>query len=182
MRTVTYGAACSLDGFIAREGGGLDWLRFTPDAQGLMQAAWDGVDTILMGRRTFDAAAASGGGDGGGAGDGGEAPRLRSYLFSRTLARSPHASVELVRDGAGDFVRDLKRRPGGRIMLMSGGDLARSLFAAGVIDEVALNVHPVLLGSGVPLFRDAGAPVDLQLVACRALAADCVSLTYRVKP
>jgi dihydrofolate reductase len=81
---------------------------------------------------------------------------------------------------AGAFVRDLKRRPGRGICVMGGGELARSLFAAGVIDEVGLNVHPVLLGAGVPLFHDAGR-IPLELIESRVIAGGCVLSTYRVR-
>lgn len=172
MRTVTYGAACSLDGFIARVDGGVDWLLFTNDAQAVMQAYWQRIDTILMGRKTWDVAAAQGHGSGSG---------LRTVVFSRTLEKPPSAGVELVRDDPGGFVRRLKAEPGKDICVMGGGDLARALFAAGVIDEVGLNVHPVLLGSGVPLFVDSGRQTDLELVASRTMEQGCLDLRYRVR-
>jgi dihydrofolate reductase len=65
--------------------------------------------------------------------------------------------------------------------MMGGGDLARSLFAADLIDEVGLNVHPVLLGAGVPLFTDAGRRVPLELISSRCITGGCVYSTYRVK-
>ena len=81
---------------------------------------------------------------------------------------------------AGSFVRDLRRQPGKGIVVMGGGELACSLFAAGVIDEVGLNIHPVLLGSGVPLFRDAGR-IPLELAESRVMDGGCVLATYRVR-
>ena len=54
MRTVTYGAACSLDGFIAAADGGLDWLHFSRDVQAVMSDYWKRIDTVLMGRRTWE--------------------------------------------------------------------------------------------------------------------------------
>jgi len=62
-----------------------------------------------------------------------------------------------------------------------GGNFATSLLQAGVIDEVGLNVHPVLLGSGVPAFLDPGRRVDMELTECRQLDGGCVLVTYRVK-
>ena len=63
---------------------------------------------------------------------------------------------------------------------MGGGELAQSLFAAGVIDEVGLNVHPILLGSGVPFFRDAGRRISLVLAESKVIDGGCVLSTYRV--
>jgi riboflavin biosynthesis pyrimidine reductase len=65
--------------------------------------------------------------------------------------------------------------------VLGGGELARSLFEGGLIDEVGLNVHPVLLGSGVPLFLPMSRPVELTLRECRVLKSDCVLLRYGVK-
>lgn len=178
MRTVTYGAACSLDGFITAADGAIDWLHFSRDAEEVMAAYWTGVDTVLMGRKTWEVANAMGGGGGG---DTGAMSALTSYLFSRTLRGNPPAGVNLVSDDAGDFVRDLKARPGKGICVLGGGELARSLLEADVIDEVGLNIHPVLLGGGVPLFGDAGRRIPLDLVDARRIDGGCLLATYRVR-
>jgi len=176
MRTVTYGAACSLDGFIARPDGSVDWLIFTADVSAVMTEFWKDTDTMLMGRKTWDFAAAQT--KGGGTGFG----KIETYVFSRTLTADPHPDVRLVREDAGAFVRALKARPGKGICVMSGGNFAASLFAAGVIDEVRINVHPVLLGAGIPLFTDPGTQVNLTLTECRPMKRDCLLLSYRVAP
>jgi dihydrofolate reductase len=173
MRTVTYGAACSLDGFIAPADGSMDWLHFSRDVQQYMKTYWASIDTMLMGRKTWEVAAAQGGGGGGGM------RGITTYIFSRTLPSAPRGA-HLIRDDAGEFVRRLKEEPGKGICLMGGGELAQSLFAAGVIDEVGLNVHPILLGSGVPFFRDAGRRIALELAESRVIDGGCVLSTYRV--
>jgi dihydrofolate reductase len=176
MRTVTYGAACSLDGYITGPGGSIDWLHWSDDVQAIMADYWKTVDTILMGRKTWEFAAAQGGGPA-------ELPAgaPRTYVFSRTLETIDRPGVTLVKTDPGAFVRELKDRPGGDICVLGGSDLARSLLAAGVVDEVGCNIHPVLLGSGVPLFVDSGRRVSLELKECRALEGGCVYATYRVK-
>src|SRR5688572_27276771 len=60
MRTVTYGAACSLDGFIAGRDGAIDWLHFSRDVEEVMGEYWSTVDAVLMGRKTWEFAAAQG--------------------------------------------------------------------------------------------------------------------------
>jgi dihydrofolate reductase len=173
MRTVTYGAACSLDGFIAPPDGSMDWLHFSRDVQEFMKTYWESVDTVLMGRKTWEVAMAMGGAGGGGTGG------ITTYVFSRTLASVGHGA-HLVREDAGEFVRQLKEQPGKGICVMGGGELAQSLLAAGVIDEVGMNAHPILLGSGVPLFRDAGKRIALELTESRVIDGGCVLSTYRV--
>ena len=176
MRTVTYGAACSLDGFITAADGGMDWLHFSPDVHAVMGAYWKTVDTILMGRRTWEFAATQGGGDAT-ASD----PAITTYVFSRTLKSIDRPGVRLVSSDAGAFVRELKEKEGRGICVMGGGELGTALLAAGVVDEVGLNIHPVLLGSGTPLFRDARRHIALELIENRTIDGGCVLATYRVR-
>ncbi|WP_181365304.1 dihydrofolate reductase family protein [Arthrobacter sp. HMWF013] len=190
MRTVTYGAACSLDGFIADSDGAVDWIHFSADVEQYMSEYWSTVDAVLMGRRTWEFAAAQGvGGEPGseagpapeaGSLEGSGIPAVATYLFSRTLSQAP-PGTELVSSDAVDFVKTLKRQPGKGICLMGGGELAGSLFEAGVIDQVSLNVHPVLLGSGVPFFRDLKGRIGLELTESRGLDGGCVLMVYRVR-
>jgi dihydrofolate reductase len=184
MRTITYGGAVSLDGFLAGADGAIDWLHFTKDVQQVMTDYWKNIDTILMGRKTWEFAAAQqrpsakstkktkrrpprG-------------PAMRTYVFSRTIKSIDEPGVELVADNAVQFVRKLKHQPGQEICLMGGGELATSLLGAGLVDEVRLNIHPVLLGSGIPTFRDPGHRVKLKLTECRRMEADCILASYEV--
>jgi dihydrofolate reductase len=105
---------------------------------------------------------------------------VKTYIFSRTLRQAP-PGAEIVSSDAGEFVRRLKQQPGKGICLMGGGELATSLFEAGVIDEVGVNIHPVLLGTGVPLFRDPGRRIALELAESRAIDGGCVLSTYRLR-
>ena len=173
MRKVIYGGACSVDGYLTDRGGSIDWLHFSKEVEQIMARSWANTDTILLGRKTWEVAAAQGGG-------GGSMPGVKAYLFSRTLTAAP-AGAELVSTDAGDFVRTLKSQPGKDIIVMSGGNLAASLFRAGVIDEVGLNIHPVLLGAGTPAFLDPGTRLALELSECRQLDGGCVFVNYRVK-
>jgi len=175
MRTVTYGAACSLDGFITGPDDNIDWLHNSNDTAEILRQYWEGVDTILMGRKTYDFSLTLGGAP--------QMPGIKAtYVFSRTLRSIQTPGTELVSTDPADFVRELKRRPGKNICLLGGGELAQPLMAAGLVDEVGLNIHPILLGSGTPLFRDAGHRVQLRLTESRAIDGGCVFLNYRVQP
>lgn len=172
MRKVIYGGACSLDGYLTDRDGGVGWLHFSKDVQKIMEQSWASADTILFGRKTWEGAAAQGGG--------GATPGVKGFVFSRTLTKAP-TGVELVSTDAGAFVRNLKAQPGKAIIVMSGGNLAASLLQAGVIDEIGFNIHPIVLGGGVPALLDPGAPVTLELTECRQLDGGCVLVIYRVK-
>jgi dihydrofolate reductase len=179
MRIVSYGVACSLDGYIAAEDGSIDWLHFSKDAQDIMSDYWKSVDLMVMGRKTWDVSVAMHGG-------GSKRKRARkadekisTYVFSRTLTQLDAPGVRLVSSDPGEFVRHLKSTDGKGICVLGGGSLAQALFEAGVIDEVGLNVHPVLLGAGVPVFRDARR-IQLSLKESRVISGGCVYSNYRI--
>lgn len=180
MRLVTYGAACSLDGFIAAADAAIDWLHFSADVQRATATYWATVDTVLMGRKTWEVAKALANTGGEGSGSPDATKDITTYIFSRTLGSGSVRDAHLVASDAGAFVRELKLQPGKGICLMGGGKLAQSLFAAGVIDEVALNIHPVILGAGIPFFRDPGRRIPLTLKESRVIDGGCILATYRV--
>jgi dihydrofolate reductase len=174
VRKVTFGGANSLDNYLARADNAVDWLMWGEEAAAVMADFWKTIDTVLMGRKTYEVALRSGQGDG-------AYPGVQTYVFSRTLKEGPNGGVTIVSGDAGEFVRDLKQRDGKDICLMGGGELARSLFEAGLIDEIGFNIHPVLLGSGIPLFHPMSRQIDLDLRECRAFKNGCVLVSYRVK-
>jgi dihydrofolate reductase len=184
MRTITYGGAVSLDGFLAGADGAIDWLHFSKDVQQVMTDYWKDVDAVLMGRKTWEFAVAQNRATAKKTKKGQRRPpsdpAVRTYVFSRTLAAIDEPGVELVAGDAVAFVRDLKRKPGKQICLMGGGELATSLLGAGLVDEVGLNIHPILLGSGIPTFRDPRQRVKLKLTECRRLEGDCILASYKV--
>jgi dihydrofolate reductase len=171
MRKVTYGGACSLDLYLASTDGGVDWIRWSDEVQAIMAEYWATVDTVLVGRKTYEVAARSGGG--------GSFPGVKGYVASRTLQPNPGDGVEIVRDAV-EFLRMVKGQEGKDICVMGGGDLARSLLEAGLIDEVGVSIHPLLLGSGVPVFHPLTRRVELELTESRTLKNGCVVVTYRV--
>ena len=171
MRKVTFGGASSLGNFIARADHAVDWLMWSDEAAAMMNDYWKTIDTVLMGRKTYEVAVQRGGVGG--------FPGVTTYVFSRTLP--DQVGLDLVRGDAAEFVRDLKAKPGRDICVMGGGELARSLFEADLIDEIGFNIHPVLLGSGIPLFHPMSRQIDLELVECKPFRNGCVAVTYRVR-
>ena len=173
MRKITFGGATSLDQFLARPDHAVDWLMWSPEAAAVTAEYWKTVDTVLMGRKTYEIAR--------GKGKTGGYKGVTNYVFSRTLKAGADPSVTVVSADATEFVRALKGNTGKDICLMGGGELARSLFEAGLIDEVGFNIHPVLLGAGIPAFRAMSRQIDLELKDCQRFKNGCVLVTYRVK-
>ena len=181
MRKVVFGGANSLDNFIARPDGSFDWILFGEEASELMKESWAKFDTMIMGRKTWDVAIAN-------------APKpkkkskarnpyggLKTYVFSRTLEPGEQDGAIILDEDPAAFVRNLKQQDGKEICVMGGGELARDLFEGGVIDEIGFNIHPILLGKGIPLFHEMNRQIDLELLECRPFKNGCVYVLYRVK-
>lgn len=173
MRKVTFGGANSLDNFIARKDNSYDWLLWNKEVAQILKDYWKTIDTVVMGRRTYEVSEGTGGG--------GSQPGVKTYVFSRTIKKRSSKKLTFVAEDAADFVRRLKEEDGKDICVLGGGVLAKSLFEADLIDEIGFNIHPVLLGSGIPLFYEMSRQIDLELKKCQQLSNGCVFLSYEVK-
>jgi dihydrofolate reductase len=143
----------SLDGYIAGPNGEADWIVHDPDID--FTEIFGRFDTLLVGRKTYEAMLKMGGG-------GGSMPGVTSFVISRTLQQADHPDVTIVRDAAA-LVRDLKAKPGKDIWLFGGGELFRSLLGAGLVDGVDAGIVPVLLGEGIPLLPPPAGRARLRL-------------------
>ncbi len=142
MRLVRYGGAMSLDGYIAGPNGEYDWIVMDPD----IDFAGNAVAVRHLPDRPQDVR---------GHGEHGQRRpsrrrASRTSCFSRTLkpADYPHITVE---SDAERVVSELRAKPGKDIAIFGGGELFRSLLAAGLVDRVEVALIPVLLGGGIPL-------------------------------
>lgn len=141
MRKVVYGGAMSLDGFIAGPNGEYDWIVMDPDMDFAAQMAR--FDTFLIGRKTFEVMRRMGTA-------GPPTPGIRNVVCSTTLREDECPGATLTADAV-RTVAELRAAPGKDIALFGGGELFRSLLAAGLVDEIGVSVVPVLLGGGIPL-------------------------------
>jgi dihydrofolate reductase len=175
LRRITFGGATSLDNYLARPDGAIDWLLWSDEVAEVTSGYMKNVDTVLMGRKTYDFARRMT------KGKSKKTPGVTTYVFSRTLKPDSDPNATIVAEGAAELVRQLKQRDGKEICLMGGGDLAKTLFEADLIDEVGFNVHPVILGAGIPAFHPMNRQIDLELMSARPFKNGCVLITYRVK-
>ena len=171
MRKLQYLVAASLDGRICLPDGSFDCFPAEGDQ---VQDYFDKLktfDAVLMGRKTYEVGLREGKTD--------PYPAMESYVFSRSIPESPDPRVRLVSENAAGFVADLKSSSGGNIYLCGGADLAATLFAANLIDEIVVKLNPLLMGSGIPLFARIQEPARLDLFAVKRYESGVVLLSYR---
>src|SRR5688572_19176094 len=103
MRKVTFGGANSVDNFIARKNDEVDWLTWSTEVSEITRQLWKTIDTVVMGRRTYEVAAKAGSTP---------YPGVKTYVFSRTLKKSAVKGTEVVSEDAAKFVSKLKTKKG----------------------------------------------------------------------
>lgn len=170
MRRVRYAVVMSLDGYIAGPKGEADWITTDPhfDFTGMFSQ----FDTILVGRRTFDAMVAA---------RRVSLPGMKTIVFSRTLRQEDHPQVAIVANDQQQTLAALKASPGKDIWLFGGGSLFRSLAEDGLVDTVEVRIVPILLGAGVPLWPDPRNRIKLALTTHKVYQSGIVSLEYAIK-
>jgi dihydrofolate reductase len=146
---------------VAVPNGEADWIVMDPefDFAGMMAR----FDTIVMGRRTFEATQAMGGGE--------PMPRVTTFVISRTLRQEDHPGLTIIAEDVSGALSRLRAGPGKDIWLFGGGTLFRSLLDLGLVDTIEVGIIPVLLGSGIPLLPARSERTTLQLVSSKAYKA-----------
>src|SRR5688572_28750202 len=134
-------------------------------------ALWAAYDTVVMGRKTFEATGAMASGMKG----------IHVGVYSTTLDPAKHKKVMVVKSDPAAHIRELKAKPGKDIWLFGGGALFRSLLTAGVVDTVEPAVCPILLGGGIPLLPTPAVQAKLSLTRHKVYqASGIVLLEYAV--
>ncbi len=169
-RKVRLSAAISLDGLIAGPNGEYDWIPDDPEID--MMALFKDFDTVLMGRKSYEAAKKQGHLG---------MYEMPVYVISSSLKPEEHPGVTVARDPAA-LVRQLRTQPGKDLWLFGGGELFKSFLALDLVDEMDIAVMPVLLGNGIPLLP-AGAPTrKLTVLRHRVYPKSGTALfTYRIE-
>lgn len=167
MRKIKLFIACSLDGYIARMDGSVDWL-FTDHDYGYNHF-YASIDTVVMGRKTYEQLLTLG-----------DYPYKGkiNYVVSRLNPEAQDDNVIFITDNIAEFMRSLLVGSGRDIWLVGGGELIDLFIQERLIDEFIISVHPVLLGSGIPLFKRQQAEMPLVLMGCTPFASGLVQLCY----
>lgn len=173
MRKLVLGLAVSLDSFIEGPNGEYNWC-FTDQDYGMTEFM-KRIDAIFFGRKSWEmmkTVEMPGGGENPWAG-------MKNYVFSNSLTKADH-DFELVTGNVIDEVKNIKNQKGKDIWLFGGASLTSSLINAGLVDEIGMAVHPILLGSGKPLFSGIDRRIKLELLESKPYSSGLVYLTYNV--
>ena len=168
MRIIILFIASSLDGFIARENGDVSWL-FT-DADYGYKNFYKSVDTVIMGRKTYEKSLEF---------EKEPYKDKKCYVFSRNKSPRKFENVEFVNDAV-SFAKKIIKSKGRDIWLVGGSDIISIFLNNGLLDEVIIYQHPVILGRGIPLFKKIKKDVKLKFVKSRIYKSGLVQLNYEV--
>jgi dihydrofolate reductase len=170
MRKIIYGVGTSLDGYIARVDGALDFLHLRPSNYS-MGPFFKTIDVGLMGRKTYEAGVRMSGGKF-------QSHGLRCYIFSRLLPEGERDGATFVREEPRRFVEELRKKKGKDIWLAGGGELAREFLKEDLVDEIYLGIVPVLIGGGIPLFAAGFPQREFTLTENKTYSGDLIALRY----
>jgi dihydrofolate reductase len=168
-RKVILGLGISLDGYIARLDGSVDFLFMPKDYS--MKEFNDSVDVSIMGRKTLDVSLSFGAsykkGD-----------PTKTFVYSRTHKEGVEGGLTYTRQGPAALVAKIREKPGKNIWLMGGGEIAREFLQADAVDGLYLGIVPVLLGEGLPLFPAGFPQRNFTLVKNETFSQGLIAVTY----
>ena len=168
MRKVVLGLGISLDGYIARPDGSVDFLFMPKDYS--MGPFFKTIDTAVLGRKTYDDALKMGGSFTG--------SKTKSYVFSHTLPPGERNGVIFTNDSSGNVIAEIRKKPGKDIWLMGGGELIRDFLKEDLVDELYMGIVPTLLGEGIPLFPSGFPQREFDLLENKSYSQGLISLKY----
>lgn len=168
---VVYYVASSVDGFLATEDGGVDWLNpFQEGGEDYGFAEfYQSVDALVLGSGTYEVSIELGPWP---------APDKPSWVFTNRELTVAHPSIALTAVSPRALLEELSATEIKRIWLMGGGKLATAFRSEGLIAQYLISVIPVLLGGGIPLFAHAPQLDSLRLTGTRSYQSGIVQLSY----
>jgi dihydrofolate reductase len=170
MKTILY-MGITINGYIAKEDGNSEWTS-DEDLKGFYNHSRD-AGNIVMGRNTYAAAMKSGYFP---------FPDALNVVVTHEAMENVWGDRVLITDGSPkEIVAMLEQKGFETLFLAGGGQLNTSFINEHLIDEIYLDVEPLLFGRGIKIFADADFEVDLELIETKQLNAQTVQLHYRVK-
>ena len=186
MRKIILLEHTSLDGFIAGPNGEMDWIRVDDEIFDFVGKFTEDADTALYGRVTYQMmesywpAAA-------------ENPAATKHdiehahwvnnaskiVFSRTLKKTSWNNTRIIHEHIGEEMQKLKEHAGKNILMIGSPGLAQTFMQLDLIDEYWINVNPIILGIGMPLFKDIKHRINLNLIQVKEFSSGVVGFQYK---
>ena len=185
MRKLIFFMHTSLDGYVAGVNGEMNWIKFDEalfDFVGTMTAK---ADTALYGRVTYEMMQ-------GYWPEAGEKPNATKHdkehaawynnvtkvVLSTTLQEAGLQNTKVINDQLSENISQLKNADGKNILIFGSPRASQSLLREGLIDEFWLFVNPIILGQGMPLFKDVTSIINLKLVESKTFDCGVIALHY----
>ena len=185
MRTLVALEHVSLDGFVSGEHGKMDWIRVDEEMFDYTSRLTETADTAIYGRVTYEMMASywptAADNPGASRHDVEHARWVNAatkIVVSRTAPDTSWPGTRLVSEHVERTLHALKEAPGRDLLLIGSPGLAQTLLRADLVDEFWINLNPVVLGAGIPLFGPGVPHLDLELVDSRAFRSGVIGLHY----
>jgi len=180
---VTIHMAASLDGYVARKDGRVDWLETSDNFAGgdvlspeAVQSFLGGIDCYVMGSRTYETALNfEARGLGWSYGD------KPTFVLTHRNLRRARESVEFYAGDLAPFVKERLRPAFRSVWIVGGGAVAGACLRLGLADEVRYSILPILIGDGIPFFEKLDRDVALHLAEVKAFTNGIVDLRYELR-
>ena len=192
MRKLIMKMSITVDGFVADVNGKADWIFRSSDETSRawsLERSYD-VSLIIMGRKSFESMAPYW--------PTSDSPfatpmnKIPKGVFTKSgykgLNVEPHtelspaaaswAEAKIFDGDLAENIKELKSETGKPILALGGAGFMRSLIATGLIDEYHLNMHPIVLGAGLPIFSSVQLPIDLKLIQVKSFPGGIVAHVY----
>lgn len=174
MKKVKLFIAASIDGYIARPDGSLDWLDRVPNPDQLdfgYYAFYDSVDTLLIGRKTYEEVL--------GFGVDWPYPDSKTYIISNRDVEIKTENTFQLNEPLKQQIEKLRAEDGKDIWVVGGGVLISGVLDLELIDEMLITIAPVILGEGIPLFPNKPKETQFELTKAESFPTGFVNLTYK---
>ena len=185
MRYLIFFMHTSLDGFVAGPNGEMDWIHVDEAMFDFVATMTDQADTALYGRVTYEMMQSYWP-------KAGEQPnaskhdkehsswynKVSKVVLSRTIGEAGLHNTKVISDQLSDNINKIKQQDGKNILIFGSPRASQSLLNQGLIDEFWLFVNPIILGQGMPLFKDITGTTKLKLVESKTFASGVIALHY----
>ncbi|TSD66619.1 dihydrofolate reductase [Inquilinus sp. KBS0705] len=188
MRNLIFFMHASLDGFVAGPNGEMNWITVNEELFDFVATMTDKADAALYGRVTYEMMQSYWPT----AGDGPDASKhdiehsawykkVPKIVLSTTMSQEGLDNTTVVSNQLAESINKIKNRDGKNILIFGSPRASHSLLSEGLIDEFWVFVNPVLLGHGIPLFKDVREMTKLKFIASKTFACGVIALHYETK-